>query len=122
MKELRQFERFPLTIPARVEIFFSNKRQFFHLKTHDISASGVFLYTPQIFPNGTNFKLNLTVPNARIKKMTGAESLIDCEGIVVRSASSGVGIHFDKGCRISSLIDCKPKELTGDIEKSIIFN
>ncbi len=104
MNDLRRFERFPLKISARTEICFPNKRQIFDLQTRDISASGAFIYTPETFSNGTNFKLNLTVPNAKIKKITGAESLIDCEGVVVRSTPAGVGIHFNKGCRISSLI------------------
>ncbi len=104
MNDLRQFERFPLTLPVRVETHISDKKQVFDLKTRDISASGVFLYTLKSFSKGTNFKLNLTVPNERIKKVTGAHSLIDCEGSVVRSTPSGVGVQFDKDCRISSLI------------------
>ena len=103
MNDLRQFERFSLTLPVRAETYNSNKKQVFDFKTRDISASGVFLYTPEPFSKGINFKLNLTVPNARIKKMTGFESLIDCEGQVVRSTTEGVAIHFVRNCQISSL-------------------
>ncbi len=103
MNDQRQFERFSLTLPVRAETYNSNKKQVFDLKTRDISASGVFLYTPEPFSKGTNFKLNLAVPNDRIKKLTGAESLIDCEGPVVRTTPAGVAIHFTRECQIMSL-------------------
>ena len=104
MDNLRQFERFPLNLPVRAEVYTSDTKQMFDLKTRDISASGVFVFTPEQFPNGTNIKLNMVVPNDRIKKVTGANSLIDCEGNVVRFTPSGVAINFNKDCRISSLI------------------
>jgi Tfp pilus assembly protein PilZ len=104
MDNLRKFERFAVTIPVRAEIYLSDKRQVFDLRTRDISASGAFIYTPEPLSNGTTLKLNLTLTNAKIKKITGVESVIDCEGKVVRSTSAGVGVHFNKGCRVSSLI------------------
>ncbi|MFO8085525.1 MAG: PilZ domain-containing protein [Desulfobacterales bacterium] len=104
MDNLRKFERFALTIPVRAEMYLSDKRQVFDLRTRDISASGAFIYTPEPFSNGTHLKLNLTLTNAKIKKITGAESVMDCEGTVVRSTPAGVGVHFNKGCRVSSLI------------------
>jgi len=103
MKERRQYERFPLTIPARAETIISGRKQVFKLETRDISASGAFIYTKELFSKGTRFKLDLTAPSERIKELTGAESLIECEGNVVRSTPTGVAIHFDKECQILSL-------------------
>ena len=103
MDNLRQFERFPLNLPVRAEVYSSDTKQVFDLKTRDISASGAFVYTSEQFPNGTNIKLNLVVPNGRIKEMTGAESLLDCEGQVVRSTAKGVAIHFTMDCQMMSL-------------------
>lgn len=103
MENLRQFERFPLNLPVRAEVYTSDTKQVFDLKTRDISASGAFIYTSEQFPNGTNIKLNLVVPNGRIKEMTGAESLLDCEGQVVRSTAKGVAIHFIMDCQLMSL-------------------
>ena len=103
MDNLRQFERFPLNLPVRTEVYISNEKQSFDLKTRDISASGAFVYTPIAFPSGTNIKLNLIVPNGRIKQITGTESLLDCEGEVVRSTAEGVAIHFIMDCKIMSL-------------------
>ena len=103
MKERRQYERFSLAIPARVETIISDRKEVFDLKTRDISASGAFIYTPQPFTQGTRFKIDLTAPSERIKELTGAESLIECEGNVVRSTPTGMAIHFDRECQILSL-------------------
>jgi hypothetical protein len=103
MKEQRRFERFPLTLPARMETITSGKKQVFELKTRDISASGIFINTTEPFSGGTRFKIDLSVPNDRIKELTGVQSLIECEGSVVRSTPTGVAIRFDKDCQIMSL-------------------
>jgi len=103
MKERRQFERYAITLPARVETIISDRKEVFNLKTRNISASGAFIYTPQPFSKGTRFKIDLTMPSKRIKDLTGAEGLIESEGNVVRSTPEGVAIHFDRECQILSL-------------------
>ena len=103
MKERRQYERFLLTLPTRMETINSGKKQVFDLETRDISASGAFIYNKESFPEGTKLRLYLTVPSDRIKELTGAKSLIECEGNVVRSTDTGMAIHFDKECQIMSL-------------------
>ena len=81
----------------------TNRKQIFDFETRNISASGVFIYNKESFPEGTWFKINLTVPSERIKELTGAESLIECEGSVVRSTPTGVAIYFDRECQVLSL-------------------
>jgi len=81
----------------------SSRKQIFDLETRDISASGAFINTAEQFPEGTRFKLNLTVASEKIKELTGAKSLIESEGKVVRSTPTGVAIQFDRNCRIMSL-------------------
>ena len=103
MKERRQYERFLLTLPARMEMITSDKKQVFDFETRDISASGAFIYNKESFPEGTRFKIDLTVPSEKIKELTGAQSLIECEGSVVRSTPTGVAIRCDKECQILSL-------------------
>lgn len=103
MKERRQYQRFPLSLTARMEMITSEKKQIFDFETRDISASGAFIYNKESFPVGTRFKLNLTVPSKKIKELTGAKSLIESEGNVVRSVSAGMALHFDKECQIMSL-------------------
>jgi hypothetical protein len=86
-----------------METINSGKKQVFDLETRDISASGAFIYTKESFPEGTRFVLDFTVPSDRIKELTGVQSLIECEGNVVRSTPTGVAIHFDRKCQIMSL-------------------
>jgi len=106
MKERRQFERFPLTLPGRMEMITSNDNQVFELETCDISAAGAFILTEEKFSEGTRFKIDLTVLSERIKELTGVQSLIESEGSVIRSSPTGVAIQFDKKCQILSLKGC----------------
>jgi hypothetical protein len=103
MTERRHYERFLIEIPARMETISANKKQVFEFQTRDISAAGAFINTTEQFPEETRFKINLTVPSERIKELTGAKSLIECEGNVVRSTPTGMAIQFDKDCHIMSL-------------------
>ena len=104
MKERRQYERFRLTIPARMEMVTSHRNQIFDFETRDISAGGAFIINAmEQFTEGTRFKINLTVTSKKIKELTGAKSLIESEGNVVRSTPKGVAVHFDRECQILSL-------------------
>ena len=103
MKERRSYERFQLNLPVRVEMISSDKKHIFDVQTRDISAAGTFLHCREKFPQGTQCRLELTVPSERIKELTGAQSLIKVEGKVVRSTPEGVAISFDGDCQILSL-------------------
>ncbi len=103
MKERRKYERFQLILPARMHLIALEKKQIFDLHTKDISAAGVFLHTAEQFSEGTRFHLEMTVPSERIKELTGAQSLINVEGTVVRSTPTGVAICFDGECQILTL-------------------
>jgi hypothetical protein len=103
MKEQRQVERFPLSLPARIETIAPDKKQIFKFKTRDISSAGAFIDTPEKFFEGTQFKINLTVPSEKIKELTGALGLIECEGIVIRSTDDGMAVCFNGNCQILRL-------------------
>ena len=103
MKERRQFERFSLAFPTRMEAILSGQKKVFEFKSRNISACGVFIDTLGPFIEGTRIKLNLISRSKRIRELTGSQSLIEAEGNVVRSTPTGVAIHFDKECRILSL-------------------
>jgi hypothetical protein len=103
MEEQRQFERFTLTIPARMETITSGKKHVFELKTRDISAAGAFIDTAEKFSEGTRFKMDFTVPNDKVKELTGARSLIECEGSVVRFTDTGMAVRFNGDCNILGL-------------------
>lgn len=103
MEERRKYQRFPLTLPVRMEPITSDREQVFEFKTKDISASGAFIDTTSPFSLGTRIKMNLTAKSKRIKDLTGAHSLIKCEGVIVRCNPTGVAVCFDKNCQIMSL-------------------
>lgn len=103
MKERRQFERYEIALPARIETTVSKRRQLFNLKTRDISASGAFIDTDEKFSEGVRFKMDFTVSSNKIKALTGSLSLIECEGCIVRTSPKGMAVCFDKECQILSL-------------------
>jgi Tfp pilus assembly protein PilZ len=103
MKERRQFERLLFEVSARMETTISDKKQLFEYKTKDISAAGAFIFTPEPFSIGTRVKIDLITSNERIRELTGVKSLIECEGSVIRSTPTGVGVRFDSECKILAL-------------------
>jgi hypothetical protein len=103
MKERRQYERFQLSVPARVRSINPEEKHVFDLQTMNISAGGAFLHTTESFSKGKRFRLELTVPSKRIAKLTGTQSLIKVEGSVVRTTPTGVAINFNGDCQIMSL-------------------
>ena len=105
MMERRKFERFAIALPARMETVSPAKKQVFDLMTRDISSSGAFIDTESHFAEDLSIKLTITTHNERIAEITGFQSLIECEGTIVRSTETGVGICFNKECQILSLYD-----------------
>ena len=104
MKERRTYERFQLSLPARLELNSSKRTEIFELQTQDISAAGALLVgTTEQFPAGTRCHLELIVASERIKELTGVQGLIKIEGTIVRSTPDGVAICFDGDCQILGL-------------------
>jgi hypothetical protein len=103
MKDRRNYERFQLELPARLTINSSRSTEIFELQTRNISAAGAFLNFTERFAIGTRCQVELTITSARIKELTGAQSVIKTEGIVVRSTPEGIAICFDGDCQILGL-------------------
>ena len=103
MKDRRKYERFQLELPARLTMNSSQRTEIFELQTSDISAAGAFFRAKERVVIGTRCIVELTVTSERIKQLTGAQSLIKAEGIVVRSTPDGVAICFDGDCQILGL-------------------
>ena len=99
----RKYERFEIQLPARMEINSSNRKQVFDLETKNISATGAYLNTNNPFPDGLHITISLTTQNNKLVELTGFQSLIECEGNVVRSTQTGVAICFNKECQIVCL-------------------
>ena len=103
MKERRTYERFQLSLPARLEMNSAEKKEIFELQTRDISAAGAFLTTTEQFSEGARCQLELTVASKKIRELTGAQGLIKIEGTIVRSTPEGVAVCFDGECEILGL-------------------
>ena len=103
MKERRTYERFQLSLPARLKMNSSQTAEMVELQTRDISAAGAFLNTTGRFSVGTRCQLELIVSSERIKELTGVNGLIKVDGTIVRSTPEGVAICFDGDCQILCL-------------------
>ena len=104
MEERRMYERFQLSLPARLEMNSTGKKEVFELQTKDVSAAGALLLgTTEQFPAGTRCQLEMIVASERIKELTGVQGLIKIEGTIVRSTPDGVAICFDGDCQILGL-------------------
>ena len=99
----RNYERFEIELPARLETISSNRKQVFDFVAINISASGAFVSTNGQFSDGSHIKMSLTTQNKRLAELTGSQCLIECEGSVVRTTPTGVAICFNKDCQIMSL-------------------
>ena len=117
MKERRKYERFQLVLPTKMEMITEGKRQILNLQTKDISASGAFLKTTEKFAEGTRCQLELTITSKRIRELTGSQSCIKVEVVVVRSTPEGIAICFDGDCQILSLKNSYVR-LQMDVDKS----
>ena len=100
MNERRQYKRFAITLPVRLEAVASDGKKVLDLETRDISYSGTFITTLTTFPKGTRFILDFTVPSDNLIEFRDINSLKGCPGSLVRSTRHGIAIQFDKECRI----------------------
>ena len=103
MKERRQYARFNISLPVRLEALTLDTKKVLDLDTRDISFSGVFINTLTSFPEGTRFILDFTLPSDNLKEFKDIKSLKGCVGSMVRSDSNGIAIQFDKECQIQGL-------------------
>jgi PilZ domain len=103
MKERRQFARFNIQLPVKLEAITSDNKEVLDLETRDISYSGAFIPTLTPFPEGTRFTLDFTIPTDKLKRFKDISSLKACMGSMVRSAPHGLAIQFDRECTIKGL-------------------
>jgi hypothetical protein len=101
MIERRALERFSLEIPARVQVFSTKTKQPFDLLSSNISAGGVFFPTFVRVKPGTRVRITFRIPSKIIQRLTGTQSVIRVEGVIVRSDPRGTAISFDRNYQIS---------------------
>jgi hypothetical protein len=108
MEERRKYQRFYISFPVRIKQTILNRKQVFEFQANNISASGAFIDTNSPFAEGIRIKMDLIAKSERIKDLTGAQGLIECEGVIIRSTPTGMAICFDKECQIWSLKTSNP--------------
>ena len=103
MEDKRQYARFTISLPVRLEAITLDRIEVLDLETRDISYSGAFINTLTSFPEGTRFVLDFTLPSDNLKEFNDIKSLKGCVGRIVRSDPYGIAIKFDRECQIESL-------------------
>jgi len=97
MEERREFERFDLELPGRVEVEATGQKdEPSSLKTSNISAGGAFFHTERPLSEGTRLCLNLILVVEKLKKLTGSQCQIKVNGTVVRFEEKGMAIRFQR--------------------------
>jgi hypothetical protein len=106
--EKRGLERFDLEIPARIKVAVSHKdEEIIDLLTSDISSGGAFFHTTQPLAEGTDVKIDLILPIAKLCKTLNqgegeyAHAYIKVSGKVLRKEAIGMAIVFNEDYEIS---------------------
>jgi hypothetical protein len=104
--------RFPATILTGAGAL---GRQSVHTK--NISSSGVFLQTVMPMKEGTCINLEIILENKRLKKITGFDSRLYIDGVIVRQEADGVAVKFND----HKVMSTPGLSLEGRAKKSCIF-
>ena len=102
-KNKRAYERFDLSVPARLGIVGPDqtiKDEEVSLTTSNICAGGAFFATGNPLPDGTRLKLDLVISVDKLKEMLDSHCRIIIEGEVVRTESEGIAVRFEEDYEI----------------------
>jgi hypothetical protein len=105
MKERRQHKRLTIALPVRLNVMNGSKEMVLDYESRDISYSGTYVHILTIFPVGTRFVMDFTIPSKNLKDFMSIDFLIGCAGTMVRCDGYGIGIAIDKECQIENLKD-----------------
>jgi len=100
MKERRIYKRHIAILPAKIEtMLMSGEKKVFDVETRNISIGGAFIYSEDLsfFQKGKRVTVDFTIPSDQFfKYLEDIKRLLDGQGSMVRTASEGIGIHFDR--------------------------
>ena len=101
MENKRNFERFDLSVPARVGVVRTDEgKNKISLSTSNICAGGAFLVTKEFIPKGTRIHMDFVLSIEKLKELLDSECRIQVEGEVVRTEDSGIAVRFDEDYQI----------------------
>ena len=94
--ERRKHQRFPLKLPAQLQIT-TDEKEVWSLQTANISGGGAFFRVSTPLPFGTPVKLCLILPLNKIKELRDmGQAILNITGMIVRSEEAGMSMKFDK--------------------------
>ncbi len=101
MKERRRFERFSLTLPARLEPGDGGGRVPEGLMTSNISAGGVYVPTRTPPRQGMEVRMEIILPFNNLQKVRlENDACVMVTGKVVRAEAAGMAVQFNDDCSI----------------------
>lgn len=105
MRDERRFERFPVEVPARVEMIHGKgKDRTLFTQTSDLSATGVFFPELGGMNIGERVKIELYLVFENPDAIGGIHDMVamTVTGKVIRSEASGTAIRFDEDYQMST--------------------
>ena len=105
VQEQREFERFDLNIPVKIEVGGSGHggiKRIINLHTKDICAGGAYVHTAQPLSNGTEVNIDFVINIDKLKKITRDKAHVRVKGRVLRSESKGMAICFFEKYKMTS--------------------
>ena len=101
----REFEKYDINVPARIEVISSEGVESIFLQTTSISAKEVFFCTAESLPNNIMVRLELILDFTKPGNLsnTGTTILINVTGKVVRSEKVGMTILLNEDYQITKL-------------------
>lgn len=102
MKERRRFERYGLTLDARLEANDGDRSGAnAGFLTTNISAGGAYFTTPEPFTRGMEVRVEIILPFNNLKKVrVEKDACVTITGKVVRSEAAGIAVQFNDDCSI----------------------
>jgi hypothetical protein len=101
MKERRRFERYSLTLPARLESDDRVGRVPGGLMTSNISAGGAYVMTTVPPRQGMEVRMEIILPFNNLKKVkVEKDACVMITGKVVRAEEAGMAVQFNDDCNI----------------------
>jgi len=102
MRERRRFERFGLSLDARLEANDGDR----HgpnpgFLTTNISAGGAYFTTPEPLTQGVEVRMEIILPFNSLKKVrVDKDACLMISGKVVRTEAAGIAVQFNDDCSI----------------------
>lgn len=116
MKNKRKFERFEVSVPARIEVPEQDGRTLkFDLETYDLSAGGTFIKLEKPLSEGCEVKIDIILSFEELKTETDPNGslILSTTGRVVRSGPHGIAIRFNENYEFKTRLDIFQQEVIG---------